>query len=490
MKPKFNKIAELRSVNVEPSSPANSSPANAFYAEFAKKCREEFGESEFDRWLSKLNIHSLSAHEVIFSVASKFVRDWVLREFMGQAKPKNLVKIVKSIRPEISSIFIIHDAREVEMSKPLEAKSDKVVSLSKHGNVFAFGSELNPKFNFANYVSAKYNKLAVSMAKIAAGFSNESTNALALPGLFDERIPLFIHGEVGVGKTHLIQAIAWHIKETDPTKKVVYLSAEKFMYNFVHSVRKDDLMNFKDKMKSIDVLIVDDVQFIAGKQSTQREFMYSFNSLVEQNKQVILACDRRPNDLEAIDEKLKSRITCGMVINFKLPDFEDKVKILKSKTSLLNYDIPSNILEFLAHNITTNVRDLEGALKKLVTAKVFLDEDITLARAENMLMDYAEPAARLLTVEKIQKIIADHYGVSVADLSSASRTRNVTQPRQLAMFLAKSLTSDSLGRIGLKFGKRNHGTVIHACKLIQSKCDSDSSFKRELSMLEQKIKHS
>jgi len=449
-------------------------------------CAAEFGAENFNKWISGLTIFAESENEIIFSAPSKFVRDWVIREFVEQKSAKNLKTLVQTLRPQVKKIAVIHVAKTAAESLPNSeikaSNSDqKVVNLSKYDNVFAFGTELNSRFTFQNFVSAKYNKLATSMAKIAAGID-------AQINLFDDKIPLFIHGAVGMGKTHLAQAIAWQLKEMNQTKKVVYLSAEKFMFHFVQSIRNNDVMSFKEKMRSIDVLIVDDVQFIAGKESTQQEFMNCFNSLVEDNKQVVLVCDRCPSDLENIDEKLKSRISGGMIVNFKSPDYADRVTLLKAKAQLMEQEICDKVISFIAEKITTNVRDLEGALKKLIAGKVLEGQEITLENTKIVLADYVRKSnAGAPTVEKIQKIVAQFYGIKIADLSSQNRARSIARPRQIAMYLAKNLTSESLPKIGKGFGGKNHATVIHSVKLIEGLMNENQNLLQEVKTLEEKI---
>ncbi len=450
--------------------------------ELVASCLEEFGEEIFNKWFADLEPVVDSNSEIILSTSSKFVRDWVIREFI---ESKKLLKLFQKLRPSLKKVAVIYNPNEAIATRNEEDSSNsnerKVTNLSKNDNVFAFGTELNPRFTFENFVSAKYNKLAVSMAKIAAGID-------AQIDLFDDKIPLFIHGGVGTGKTHLAQAIAWKIKEFNKDKKVVYLSAEKFMYHFVQSVRNNDAMDFKTKMRSVDVLIVDDVQFIAGKASTQQEFMHSFNSLVEDNKQVILVCDRCPSDLENIDEKLKSRITGGMIVNFKNPDYQDRFSILKTKTKMMEQEICEKILSYIAEKVTTTVRDLEGALKKLAANKLLLDEDFTLEGAKTILQDYVKSSkSNAVNIEKIQKIVADFYDIKIADLSANNRSKSVSRPRQIAMYLAKNLTLESFPKIGAAFGGKNHATVMHSVKLIQGLLDTDSNLMQEIKTLEEKL---
>ena len=474
----------------------NSSFGSNFLVNFLNSCKIIFGEDVTQRWLAELTVFSYSNSEIILAAPSKFVRDWVIREFVENKKlPQNLTAIAKQINPSVKKLSVIAQNKEVVQNASSLANSAsnitnsaqnseaKIVNLSKHDNVFAFGSELNPKYTFANFVSAKYNKLAVAMAKIAAGAKEIQGN------LFDAAIPLYIHGGIGMGKSHLAQAIAWQIKEENKAKKVVYLSAEKFMYHFVQSVRSNQTMDFKTQFRSIDVLIIDDVQFIAGKAGTQEEFMHTFNNLVENGKQVVLVCDRSPSDLEAIDQKLKSRISGGMIINFKNPDFADRLEILKAKSQNCGERIDEKILEFLASKISSSVRDLDGAIRKLLANKLLADEEITLEAAKAIACEYNKNATpNGISLEKIQKAVASHYEINLASLNANTRAIKIARPRQIAMYLAKQLTNASLPQIGREFGNKNHATVIYAIKSVQKNIDSDPSFAREIKAIEDKIK--
>ena len=452
-----------------------------FLSAFLAACKSEFGEDNYNKWLGALEIFSQSESEIIFAASSKFIRDWVIREFV-EVKGKNLKSLAHAIRPQIKKVRVICSPKAALEAPQFSITEAKIVNLSKHDNVFAFGTELNSRYTFQNFVSTKYNKLAVSMAKIAAGLD-------AQINLFDDKIPLFIHGNVGMGKTHLAQAIAWQIKEADKSKKVVYLSAEKFMFHFVQSIRSNDVMSFKEKMRSIDVLIVDDVQFIAGKESTQQEFMNCFNSLVEDNKQVVLICDRCPSDLKNIDEKLKSRISGGMIVNFKNPDYSDRVAILKAKTKMHGQELCDKVVSYVAEKITTSVRDLEGAMKKLIAEKVLDDREISIETAKCILSDYIRASSSTApTIDKIKKSVAHFYGIKLSDLTSANRARAIARPRQIAMYLAKTITSESLPNIGKEFGGKNHATVIHSVKIVNQLMNSSPTILAEVKGLEEKIR--
>ena len=467
-----------------PESEISLNEISHFKTNFLNSCEKIIGAETCDKWLKNIEVFSQTANEIIISAPSKLNRDWINREFFTK---KSFVNSLKEFYPKlikISAIFIANQSDknlDLPSLSPQNSNSEnKVLNLSNHDNVFAYGTELNRKFTFQNFIGTKHNKIALSMAKIVGGCTDA-------PQLFDDKIPLFIHGIVGMGKTHLAQAIAWNIKENNNRKKVVYLSAEKFMFHFVQSIRNNDVMLFKEKMRSIDVLIVDDVQFIAGKDSTQQEFMNCFNSLVEDNKQVVLVCDRCPTALENIDEKLKSRITGGMIINFKSADFADRVAILKGKATQMGFEIADEIVNFVAQNLKGSNRDLDGALKKLYAEKMFGDQEITLSSARNILSNYFKSnSSSGINIDKIQKIVADFYNIKISDLNSKNRSKNIAIARQIAMFLCKKFTAESLKNIGDKFGK-NHATVIHSVKLVTENEIKCSKTANEIKQIEEKL---
>ena len=470
----------------------NSFPAlsdNSSKDDFLEKCLTIVGEETFDKWFKNADIISFSSSEIVISSPSKLNRDWINREFFSK---KTFINKLKEFYPKLLKVSVIYIANQlnkndkeskIPSSNPtisLEIPPQNIINLSKLDNIFAYGTELNPKYTFQNFISTKHNKIALSMAKIVAGCSDA-------PQLFDDKIPLFIHGNVGMGKTHLAQSIAWSIKDNNKNKKVVYLSAEKFMFHFVQSIRNNEIMSFKEKMRSIDVLIVDDVQFIAGKDSTQQEFMNCFNSLVEDNKQVVLVFDRCPTALENIDEKLKSRITGGMIVNFKNPDFADRLAILKGKALQLKLEISDEILNYLASHLKGSNRDLEGAIKKIYAEKMFEETEINLSVVKSLLSNYFKtPSNQKISIDKIQKIVAEFYDLKISDLSSKNRSKNIATARQIAMFLSKKLTSENLKNIGDKFNK-NHATVIHSFKLVtelEKKCSKTAN---EIKIIEEKL---
>ena len=295
--------------------------------------------------------------------------------------------------------------------------------------------------------------------------------------------PLFLYGGVGLGKTHLMHAIAWHIREQDPSRNVVYLSAEKFMYRFVQALRFRDTMSFKEQFRSVDVLMIDDVQFISGKDSTQEEFFHTFNALVEDGRQVIVSADKSPTDLEGLEERLRSRLGWGMVADIHPADYELRLGILQAKAERARIPVPDKVLEFLAHRISSNVRELEGALTRIAAHASLVGREISIDSAAELLSDLLRASSRQITIDEIQKRVAAHYDVRIAEMFSARRARNIARPRQVAMYLAKMLTAFSYPEIGRQFGGRDHTTVMHAVRTIEGLIASDKGIAEDVQLL-------
>ncbi|MGB3811397.1 MAG: chromosomal replication initiator protein DnaA, partial [Parvibaculum sp.] len=338
------------------------------------------------------------------------------------------------------------------------------------------GAPLDPRFTFDAFVVGKSNELAHAAARRVAEATDVSFN------------PLFLYGGVGLGKTHLMHAIAWEIRRRQPERKVLYLSAEKFMYQFVRALRFKDTMAFKQQFRTVDVLMIDDVQFISGKESTQEEFFHTFNALIDHNRQVIISADRSPSDLEGIEERIRSRLGWGLAADIHPTDYELRLGILQAKAEeMLGRNgpiiMPAGVLEFLAHRIVSNVRELEGALKRVVAYASLVGRPITLEMSQDVLRDLLRCNDRKVTIEEIQRRVAEYYNVRLADMLSARRARAVARPRQVAMWLSKQLTTRSLPEIGRKFGGRDHTTVIHAVRKIDELRQADSGMDEDVDLL-------
>ena len=339
------------------------------------------------------------------------------------------------------------------------------------------GGALDQRNTFDSFIVGRSNELAHAAARrvAEAAWGKVPFN------------PLFLYGGVGLGKTHLMHAIAWHIRLRDPSRKVIYLSAESFMYQFITAVRYKDTMAFKQQFRSVDVLMIDDIQFIAGKDSTQEEFFHTFNALCDQNRQIVISGDRSPADLEGMEERMRSRLGWGLVADIHPTDYELRLSILQSKVEQLEIDVPRHVLEFLAHRITANVRELEGALNRVAAFASLVGRPVEMEMAQEVLRDLLRASDRRITIEEIQKRVAEHYNIKQSEMHSARRAIAVARPRQIAMYLAKHLTTRSLPEIGRKFGNRDHTTVMHAVKRIEELQGRDPDLAEDIVLLKRTL---
>jgi chromosomal replication initiator protein len=432
--------------------------------------RKTVGEAAFTNWINPLELTSVDASKANFATPTKFIGDWVDRNY-GDSIKFEFAKHGLDVDRLVFSVNIENKIAPAKKSKKItETKNTKT------GSRDLPGASLDPRYTFDNFVVGKPNELAHAAARRVAEGGDVSFN------------PLFLHGGVGLGKTHLMHAIAWEIKKRDPNAKVLYLSAEQFMYRFVQALRFKDTISFKEMFRSVDVLMVDDVQFIAGKSSTQEEFFHTFNALIDQNKQVIISGDRAPVDMEQLEDRIKSRLQWGLVVDVHPTDYELRLGILQSKQeSQARYnstvEVSPGVLEFMAQRISSNVRVLEGALTRLYAFGSLVGRPVTLEMAQESLSDILRATDRKVTIDEIIRKVTDHYGVNLTDMLSARRTRSIARPRQVAMYLSKKLTSKSLPEIGRRFGKRDHTTVIHAVKKIEELQSVDNQIAKDIEVL-------
>ena len=427
------------------------------------KLRQEAGETVFENWLGLISLSSFSNGNIVIAVHSKFHKDWIEPRYGNRIR-----SLWHGLSKDISSVNLIVDER---LSGRVVKKSEDAAA-----SILKLSSPLDPRYTFDKFVIGPSNNFVAAAAQRISESEDVAFN------------PVVIYGGVGLGKTHLMHAIAWKIRETNPNRKVVYLSAEKFMYQFVRALRQQETMEFKDQFRSADVLMIDDVQFIAGKNSTQEEFFHTFNALVDQNKQIIVSSDRSPADLEGIEERLRSRLGWGIVGEVHQTTYELRLGILLSKVEdLKNCIVPKNVIEFLAHKITSNVRELEGALKRLVAHSQLVGRPVSIESAHDVLHDLLRANNRRVTIEEIQKKVAEHFNIRLSDMSSPRRARAVARPRQIAMYLAKQLTSRSLPEIGRTFGGRDHTTVMHAVSRIESLKLEDALMADDLELLKRNL---
>ncbi len=458
----------------------SDSMLNAQWARVRGRLRAEFGDATFRSWLKPLSLAGKRGPDLRVSVPSRFMRDWVATHYADRLKA-----LWSSENPEIRTVEVIVDANrpvpELELDgaegsaaedeAPASVPHVPATPVREDDSVESVSAPLDPRLTFENFVVGKSNELAHAAALRVAEADSVPFN------------PLFLYGGVGLGKTHLMHAIAWHIRMKKPQKKVIYLSAEKFMYQFIRALRNKSTMSFKELFRSVDILMVDDVQFIIGKESTQEEFFHTFNALADQNRQVVLSADKSPSDLEGLEERMRSRLGWGLVADIHPTTYELRLGILQSRAEQSGVAIPYKVLEFLAHRISSNVRELEGALTRITAHATLVGRPVTLESAQELLRDLLRANDRRVTIEEIQKRVAEHFNIKLADMQSPRRARQVARPRQIAMFLAKQLTTRSLPEIGRKFGGRDHTTVMHAVKKVEELCTADSGFSEDVDLL-------
>ena len=406
----------------------------------------------------------VEGRRVRISVPTRFMRDWIESQYA-----ERLVSLWTLEASSVEGVDVFVTGDEAEDNDALPAASPAALRETEAQNNIS--APLDPRFTFENFIVGKPNELAFAAARRVAEAETAPYN------------PLFLYSGVGLGKTHLMHAIAWHIRQTRPEKRAVYLSAEKFMYQFIRALRFRDTVAFKEQFRSVDVLMIDDVQFIAGKDSTQEEFFHTFNALVDQNRQIVISADKSPNDLEGMEERMKSRLGWGLVADIHPTTYELRYGILQAKADELKIDIPPKILEFLAHKITSNVRELEGALNRIVAYANLVGRRITLETTQDVLHDVLRANDRKVTIEEIQKRVAEHFNIRLSEMYSSRRARAVARPRQIAMYLAKQLTVRSLPEIGRKFGGRDHTTVMHAVRKVEELKATDNGFSEDVELL-------
>ena len=438
----------------------------AQWASVRGKIRRKIGDPLFKSWFKPLTLLSFELNILVLGVPNKFIRTRLIEEYL------DLIRITwKQQNKRVKSVEIVLIKDESFKGLVQNKNPKQVVNKQKSVITPTISAELDTRFTFTNFIVGKPNELAFAAARRVAESKKVPFN------------PLFLYGGVGLGKTHLMHAIAHEIKKRNPGRRVIYLSAEKFMYHFIKALRFKDTMSFKEQFRTVDVLMIDDVQFISGKDSTQEEFFHTFNALVDQNRQLIISADKSPQDLEGIEERMRSRLGWGLVADIHPLNYELRLSILQAKEEKLQINVPQNVLEFLAHKITSNVRELEGALNRISAFSSLIGKEITLDMTQELLRDLLRSSQRKVNIEQIQKKVSEHFNVKMSDMSSARRSRTIARPRQIAMYLSKNLTSRSLPEIGRRFGNRDHTTVIHAVKKVEELRNKDVSFDEDVELL-------
>ena len=427
--------------------------------------KKSLDKDTFQNWIKPIYFESHIDTSLTLSVPTRFLRDWIIKNYASVIK-----KAYMDQGHSIDKLAIL-----VKENNDRIIPGTEVIYEDKDDDEDTYyddiSAPLDPKFTFDNFIVGKPNELAYAAAQRVAQSEVVSFN------------PLFLYGGVGLGKTHLMHAVAWNIKKRNPKKNVVYLTAEKFMYQFIKALRFKNIMSFKEQFRSVDVLMIDDVQFIIGKDNTQEEFFHTFNTLIDKKRQIIISADKSPADLDGLEDRLKSRLGWGLVADIHPLTYELRLGILQAKAEQKSLELKQEVMEFLANKITNNVREMEGALNRLAVHASIQDSEITVDLVKDVLKDLLRTNSRKITIDEIQKKVVEHYNIKLSDMHSPRRSRSVARPRQVAMYLAKSITTRSLPEIGRKFGGRDHTTVIHAIKTIEEIMVNDPNLAEDIELL-------
>ncbi len=459
------------------------------------RLRTTVGEDIYSSWFARMDLESVHGESVRLSVPTRFLKSWIQAHYAERvlacwrAELPDVHRIDLTVRSAMRCAapvkeLPVADQRHVEQSSARASAELKTVATAPaSANHDALGgSPLDPRLTFASFVTGRSNTLAHAAARqVAEGRRGDSV-------MFN---PLYIHAGVGLGKTHLLQAVTW-AGNAGTERKVLYLTAEKFMYGFVAALKTQTALAFKEALRGIDVLVIDDLQFLQGK-STQAEFCHTLNALIDAGRQVVIAADRPPSDLESLDDRVRSRLAGGLVVEMGSLGEDLRLGILKSRVDAArvhhaSFDVPEQVLDYLAKAITHNGRDLEGAINRLLAHSKLNAQPVTLEMAEREVRDLIRPQEpRRIKIEDIQRVVARQYNVSRSDLLSSRRTANVVRPRQVAMYLAKTLTLRSLPEIGRRFGGRDHTTVLHAVRKIEALVSKDATLSDEVELLKRQL---
>ena len=455
----------------------NFSQKKLDWKDIQKDMKEKFGNDIFESWLKKIVFIDEFNNYILISVTTRFIRDWITSRYLDQ-----ILQIIKSYKKEIERIeFSINDKKEnnVEniISNPLEINGNLNKNVSFIKDSFFQYNRVDPNKTFNNFIIGQSNKIAFEASKkVSEDIAHYN--------------PLYLYGGVGMGKTHLLNAIAFNLKEKN---KVMFISAERFMYQFVKSIKSNEMVKFKDYFRNTDVLLIDDIQFMNGKEAMQEEFFHTFNALLDKGSQIILSADRAPNKLSRIQERIKSRFSGGLVVDIQYPDYELRYKIIKSKTDELKLfysneiNITEEIQKFISSEIRTSIRELVGSLNRIVSFSRIYNKVPSISETKVILKDLLNLNENKVTIDSIQTIVCKYFKISKNEMLSPRRSRYLARPRQTAIYLSKILTSKSLPEIGRAFSNRDHTTVIHSVKTIEKLRKEDNELNNNIDSLKNQI---
>ncbi|OGW32911.1 MAG: chromosomal replication initiation protein DnaA [Nitrospirae bacterium GWC2_42_7] len=432
------------------------------------KIENKVGESIFDLWFKTMRLSSLKDHIATIGMPNRFFKEWIEDNY-----PNIIKESVETITGSPISIrYKIEEAQEQGQKKIIERLENKRIRLANKGIY------LHPKYTFENFITGASNQFAQAAAMAVAESPGKAYN------------PLFLYGGVGLGKTHLMNAIGNKVLDHKHDFSVLYVSSEQFTNEVVSAIRHEKMSELKEKYRNLDLLLLDDVQFIAGKERTQEEFFYTFNALYEKQKQIVISSDRPPREISEITDRLRSRFSMGLIADIQPPELETRLAIIYKKAEMMNIkNIPEDVANFLASKIQSNVRDLEGSLIRIAAQSSLTGQEINIETTKKILKDLIQDDVRPVSMEMIQKIVCEFYNIKLSDMKARGRTKDIAIPRQIAMYLARQVTSASLSEIGKNFGGKDHATVIYACKQVEEKKSKDETFSKIIENLLHKIKH-
>ena len=435
------------------------------WLEVQNSFKQNFGSEVYNSWLEKIALVKEYNDYLILSVPTRFFRDWIVSRYLDK-----ILAIVKEFKLSLNRI----EFKIVEENKQSQEliKIDELNKVTEIKDSILNYNRLNPNLNFNNFIQGKSNEIALSYSKKVCEQVSRYN-------------PLYVCGGVGLGKTHLLNAIGIELQSQN---NVMFISAERFMYHFIKSIKKNDMVNFKDFFRKSSVFIIDDIQFISGKDSLQEEFFHTFNSLIDKGSQIIISSDRNPMKLDRVQERIKSRLAGGLVVDIDAPDIELKIKILKKKIEDIqsqfkeNINLDDDVIQFIASESKTNVRELIGILNRIVAFSRVHNKNLSVNECKNILKDIFNQT-KVITVDKIQNIVSNYFNIPLSDMLSQRRSRPLARPRQIAMYLAKKMTTRSLPEIGRRFANRDHTTVIHAVKTINRLSEQDDEMKKNITQI-------
>ncbi|MGG1686445.1 chromosomal replication initiator protein DnaA [Pseudalkalibacillus sp. NRS-1564] len=433
---------------------------------------KKLSKPSFETWLKSTSANRMEGDTIIITAPNEFARDWLESRYSSLIT-ETLLELTGS---ELKAKFIIPQNQsdtDLDLEQSMKKKPKANPAQEEHPQ-----SVLNSKYTFDTFVIGSGNRFAHAASLAVAEAPAKAYN------------PLFIYGGVGLGKTHLMHAIGHYVIEHNPNAKVVYLSSEKFTNEFINSIRDNKTVNFRNKYRNVDVLLIDDIQFLAGKEQTQEEFFHTFNALHEESKQIVISSDRPPKEIPTLEDRLRSRFEWGLITDITPPDLETRIAILRKKAKAEGLDIPNEVMLYIANQIDTNIRELEGALIRVVAYSSLINQDMNADLAAEALKNIIPSSKpRVITIHDIQNVISDHFSVKLEDFAAKKRTKSVAFPRQIAMYLSRELTDFSLPKIGEEFGGRDHTTVIHAHEKISKLVDSDQAFQKKLQDIVEQLKN-